>query len=150
MSITTYPAFFHQEDGDYIVRIPDFPCLITFGIDYNDAYQMAIDAIASSIDLCRQEGEGIPQPSAPESLEPEDGEFLVMVSADIEAYLNACYKKAHKRVKKIVRLPRWQIEEAKDWGIDLSVFLEKKLEKEIDRLYEAQKQHALELANSQD
>lgn len=150
MPITTYPAFFHQEDGDYIVRIPDFPHLITFGEDYNDAYQMAIDAIASSFNFYREKGEEIPQPSDPDSLEPEGGEFLVMVSADIEAYLKACYKKAHKRVKTTVRLPRWQIKEVKDWEIDLSAFIEKELEKEIDRRYEAQEKYALELAHSQE
>lgn len=118
-------------------------------MDYNDAYQMAIDAIASTIDLYKQEGDEIPKPSDPATLEHDEDwkdEFLVLVSADIEAYLKTCAEKAQERIETTIRLPRWQIKEADHWEIDLSEFVEKQLEKEIDRQYDDQKKRAFEIA----
>ncbi len=93
MSIISYPAFFYPElDGRFVAVFPDLPYVMTWGNDFLDTYRMAIDALAGYIDICRQEGDPIPDPSNPLTLkEEEENCFVVVVTVDVDHYIETVF-----------------------------------------------------------
>lgn len=139
MAIQSYPAYFYEDVDSVSVRVPDLPYILTFGKDFEDAYRMAVDAIAGYIDSCRKNGEKIPAPSDPTLLEAEkeDGEEIVMVSADFDEYIEKVF---NAPVGKIVVLTATEVQNAELWKIDLSALLKKALWEEIDRCRKEQRE----------
>ena len=59
-----YPATFKRdEDGRFLVRIPDFPTAHTDGADANEALEEAIDCLGSSIAFTMADKADVPKPS---------------------------------------------------------------------------------------
>lgn len=62
-----YPIHLEPDDNDTLLATsPDFPELVTFGDDRNDALTHAIDALEEAISVRMRYGEDIPPPSAGE------------------------------------------------------------------------------------
>ncbi len=61
----TYIGLFEYEQGKqgFSVVFPDFPGLITAGDSYEEALQMAHDALSGHLEFLQEEGEEIPKPS---------------------------------------------------------------------------------------
>lgn len=127
--IASYPAVFEkQESGEYCVNIPDLDDLATFGTDYNDAMNMAVDAMAGYLYELKKDGEILPVPSDPASFRLNNGEFIGMVSVDVEEYANKVFNKA---VKKTVTIPKWMSDAAKENGLKLSRLLQEAIKREL-------------------
>ena len=67
-----YPAKFEQEGQAYNVSFRDIPEAMTCGDDWDDALQMAKDALFTSVDFYREEDRLLPPPS-----ECQEGEILI-------------------------------------------------------------------------
>ncbi|TYG33254.1 type II toxin-antitoxin system HicB family antitoxin, partial [Lonepinella koalarum] len=60
-----YPAKFEPEDGGYNVSFRDIPEALTCGDDYDDAVEMAKDALLTSMDFYFEDRRKVPMPSKP-------------------------------------------------------------------------------------
>ena len=128
--ITIYPAFFSKYGaGKYQARFHDLDDMATGGEDFNDAYRMAVNLLAGHLSWMEEDGDEIPEPSSPENLKPDPDEFLVMVSVDIENY----HKALNRLVPKVVEIPYWATEWAKEGNLDLSVLLTRAIKTEFER-----------------
>lgn len=58
-----YPAKFEQEDSSYNVTFRDIPEAITCGDDWNDAINMAEDALLTAMDFYFKDHRQVPMPS---------------------------------------------------------------------------------------
>ena len=67
-----YPAKFEQEGQAYNVSFRDIPEAITCGDNFQDALQMAKDALFTSVDFYREADRLLPPPS-----ECQEGEILI-------------------------------------------------------------------------
>ncbi|UHS57775.1 type II toxin-antitoxin system HicB family antitoxin [Agrobacterium vaccinii] len=54
---------YKDADSDYGVSFPDFPGLVTAGIDLDDARRMAEEALALHVEGMLEDGQAIPEPS---------------------------------------------------------------------------------------
>jgi predicted RNase H-like HicB family nuclease len=83
-----YIAFIHKDrKSDYGVSFPDFPGCITAGKTLEEAHRNAVDALTLHIEGMREDGDSIPKPSAPESLERQlarSGAMLLLVNIPAE------------------------------------------------------------------
>ena len=68
-----YPAKFEQEGQAYNVSFRDIPEAITCGDDWDDALQMAKDALFTSVDFYREDDRILPPPS-----ECQKGEIMLL------------------------------------------------------------------------
>ena len=103
--IYVYPAVMYpEEDGRYSVVFPDLNDLSTFGDDAADALNMAQDACCMNLFNMLKDGEKLPEPSAIQSIQPEDGGFVTLVLCDLDAYAK---KYNDKAVKKTLSIPAW-------------------------------------------
>lgn len=67
-----YPAKFEKEGQAYNVSFRDIPEAITCGDDWDDALQMAKDALFTSMDFYREKDRTLPPPS-----ECQEGEIMI-------------------------------------------------------------------------
>lgn len=59
-----YIAIIHKEaDSDFGVSFPDFPGCITAGRTLDEAKDMALEALTGHIEVMRETGESVPDPS---------------------------------------------------------------------------------------
>jgi predicted RNase H-like HicB family nuclease len=64
-----YIAIIHKDaDSDFGVSFPDFPGCITAGRTLDEAKDMAAEALSGHIEILREAGEDIPEPSALEEV----------------------------------------------------------------------------------
>lgn len=75
-----YPARFEFEDGGYNVSFRDIPEALTCGDDYEDALEMAKDALLTSMDFYFEDHRKVPLPSA-----QQEGEVLIELPPSIFA-----------------------------------------------------------------
>ncbi len=124
-----YPAVFHTaEEGGFWVSFPDIPECLTEGDDMSKAYEMAVAALGLSLDYMFEHRESIPEPSNPDQIELESGEFLVIVEFDWLAYHK---KKSSRAVKKTLSIPEWLNEAALSMGLNFSQVLQEALLQKI-------------------
>lgn len=87
-----YVAIIHKDPGsDFGVSFPDFPGCITAGRTLDEAKDMALEALAGHIEVLREMGETVPDPSSLDEVmsDPEfrDGvAFLVRVEENRKRY----------------------------------------------------------------
>jgi len=82
-----YPAFIHKEKQScFGVSFPDFPGCISAGDTYEEAYSQAVEALRMHVDLMRDDGDEIPEPSAldavlsaPDLADQREGATIAMV-----------------------------------------------------------------------
>ncbi len=118
-----YIAIIHRDRGsDYGVSFPDFPGCITAGRTLAEAKDMAAEALAGHIEVMREAGDDVPDPSSLDEVmsnaEFQDGvAFLVSV------------REPGKRVRVNVTLTEHQLREidrhARAQGMTRSAFLVK-------------------------
>lgn len=124
-----YPAVFHTaEEGGFWVSFPDIPECLTEGDDMSKAYEMAIDALGLSMDYMFEHQESIPQPSSPDKIELQPGEFLVIVEFDLLAYRR---RKSSRAIKKTLSIPEWLNEAGLSMGLNFSQVLQEALLQKI-------------------
>lgn len=101
-----YPALFSPwEDGEgYTVEFPDLPGCVTEGATMAEAIEMAEDAASGWVLGELEDGNAIPEASAPASVKASDGEFISVVVLDMDAYAE---KYGSKAVRKNLTIPAW-------------------------------------------
>ena len=68
--LSMYPACFYKEAEGYSVVFPDLNNLATQGDTFEEAMEMAVDCLAGYLYTCKRDGETIPTPSRPGSIDP--------------------------------------------------------------------------------
>ena len=135
-----YPAVFHKaEEGGFWVTFPDIPeirdaykkveniaanqLLKELPEDMQEAYEMSVDALGLALTARENEKEPIPEASALDAIDPEDG-TLVIVEFDMAEYRRANCSRA---VKKTLSIPEWLNEAAIRENINFSQVLQEAL-----------------------
>lgn len=116
-----YPAVFTEENGQYLVSVPDLSGCHTFGDDLNEAIEMARDAMAMWLCIAEDKKEEIPKPS--KGLITKEG-FVSYVDVDTIAYRKQTDNRA---VKKTLSIPSWLNNQAELSGINFSNVLQNAL-----------------------
>ncbi|MCA1940131.1 MAG: type II toxin-antitoxin system HicB family antitoxin [Caenispirillum bisanense] len=68
-----YPAFIFRDDDAFTVIFPDLPGCLTFGSTADEAFNNAREALEGHLAAMHDEHMPIPEPSALEAIDPEDG-----------------------------------------------------------------------------
>lgn len=124
-----YPAIFEpDENGAYSVEFPDIPGAVTGGKNIEDSYKMAFNCLGNILSYMTENKEPIPAPSAPEKIETDPGQFLVVIEFDMAEYKR---KNGSHAVKKTLSIPSWLNEEATARGINFSFVLQEALKAEL-------------------
>jgi predicted RNase H-like HicB family nuclease len=72
VSVRNYIGLIHKDaDSDYGVSFPDFPSVITAGVDLDDARRMAEEALGSHVEGLIEDREVIPEPSTLEAVKQD-------------------------------------------------------------------------------
>ena len=77
-----YIGLIHKDDGSHFgVSFPDFPGVVTAGVDLDDARSMAEEALILHIDGMAEDGDAIPVPSSLEDVmsDPDNRSGVVML-----------------------------------------------------------------------
>lgn len=117
-----YPAIFIPEDeGAFTVTFPDIPSCITCGDSMDQSYEMAFEALGLVLSHMEERKEAIPEPSNPQQIKLEDGQFLVVIEFDMITYKR---KNDSKAVKKTLTIPSWLNDAALEKNINFSQVLQ--------------------------
>lgn len=128
-----YPAIFQFEvDESYTVFFPDIDGCISCGKNIEEAYEMASDALGLNLSYLEDNKQPIPIPSMPLQVKLEDGQFLVVIEFDMQAYKK---KNNNKAIKKTLTIPEWLNEEAIKLGVNFSQVLQEALLSKVDSNY---------------
>lgn len=123
----TYPACFYpceDKKNGYTVEVPDLPGCVSEGDTLADAILMATDAASGWVLDELEDGNPVPQSSAPENITPEQGGFVTMLVLDMDAYSE---KYGTKAVRKNLTIPAWLNTFAEKNGINFSQVLQDSL-----------------------
>ncbi len=63
--LLSFPASITPDGDGFLVLFPDIPEAVTCGDTYEDALEMAADAIATAMDFYFEDQRPVPQPSRP-------------------------------------------------------------------------------------
>lgn len=121
-----YPAIFTEENGQYLVTVPDLSGCHTFGDTLSEAIEMARDAIAMWLCIAEDKKEELPAPS-----------LNLMVNVGIVSYVDVdtiAYRKQtdNKAVKKTLSIPSWLNTQAELSGINFSNVLQNALIEQLN------------------
>jgi predicted RNase H-like HicB family nuclease len=81
-----YPAIFHEENGTYIVEIPDLPGAKTYGTDLSDAMFMAKDAAESWLLSAEEKHEKVPFARKADDFKLTNDNFINLILADTDSF----------------------------------------------------------------
>ena len=125
-----YPAVFTEVDGTILVEVPDLE-ILTEGKDFNNAIEMARDAIELNCVTMEDNKEEIPVPSDIKTLNVENGTFsedgdTIISFVDIDS---ATYRKKidTRTVRRNVAIPSWLNYAAEQAGVNVSRILQEAL-----------------------
>ena len=125
-----YPALFEAyEDGGYTVSFPDLRGCITEGDNLEESLKMAKEALELFLWNMEDDNEEIPEPTPPEKLETQKGNFIVPIEADmllIRAKMN------NKTVNTTVTMPQWLKYKAEKKKINFSKVLQAALKEQLN------------------
>ncbi|ALA12479.1 type II toxin-antitoxin system HicB family antitoxin [Paenibacillus larvae] len=127
-----YPAVFspgEPDEGGFTVTFPDLPGCISEGDDLEEALRMAKDALGGHLYLMEEDGDEIPRPSQPDSIQLETGEFVSLIQANTNFVRERIRNKA---VNKTLTIPKWLNDAATEEGINFSQTLQDALKQKLD------------------
>lgn len=119
-----YPAIFQKEEIGYSVWVPDICGCISQGDTFDEAIEYITEALGLCLEVSLDRGEKPTEPSAPENLELEKGQFIVMISFDTIEYQK---KHSTKAVKKTLTIPAWLNTMSENENINFSAVLQEAL-----------------------
>ncbi len=119
-----FPAIFdpgtEKEEG-FTITFPDLPGCITEGSDMDEAVYMAKDVLAGFLYGMEEDGEEIPEPSNPSSIDLPKGAFISIVEVRTDYIRDEIENKA---VKKTLTIPKWLNDAAENENINFSQLLQ--------------------------
>lgn len=127
-----YPAIFHPEEVGYTVTVPDMEQIncgcTTCGDTFEEACEMAFDAIGLCLEEVLEQGLPFPTPSKPEMLQREENDFIVPIVYDAVRYMKV---NRGKSVKKTLTIPEWLNDLATEQKINFSQVLQFALKQQL-------------------
>ncbi len=124
-----YPAIFQKEDVGYSVWLNDVSGCISQGDTFQEAVENIKDALGLCLEAAADEHSTLPEPSSPENVELEPGQFTAIIEFDKLAYLKKHDKKA---VKKTLSIPNWLNVAAEEQHINFSAVLQSALMEKLN------------------
>ena len=124
-----YPVILQKEDEGYSIWAVDIDGCNSFGDTVAQALENIKEAIGLCIEFADEQGEDIPQPSQPETIEILQGQILAMAEFDWLAYQKKFNSKA---VRKTLTIPMYLNELAEKEHINFSSVLRQALENKLD------------------
>lgn len=116
-----YPALFEKDDnGKFLVDVPDLPGCHTFGNDPYDAVIMARDAMSMWLCSAEDDGDEIPTASSIDAIKAEGG-TVALIDVDTDAYRR---ENDNRAVKKTLSIPSWLNAKAERAGVNFSQILQ--------------------------
>ncbi len=101
----TYPIILTpQQDGAYLVTVPDLPTCVTSGRSIEDAFNMAQDALSACLLAFEDENIPLPRATAIQEVKVKENELVMLLPVDTLAYRMATDTRA---VRKNVSIPAW-------------------------------------------
>ena len=119
-----FPAIFSEETGGFNISFPDLPGAFTCGEDFEDAMYMAKDCL----EVYLHDIDEIPKFSIPNSLSLKEGEFIILIEADLLSFRK---KYDRQTIKKTLTIPKWLNDEALNKKINFSAVLKEALIEEL-------------------
>ena len=124
-----FPAIFQPiERGGYTITFPDLPGIATEGDDLSEALYMAKEALELHLYGMEEDGDLIPQPTAPENVEVPERGFVTLVEAFMPLVRD---EMANKVVNTNVTLPKWLKKTAEEHKINFSQVLQSALKEQL-------------------
>ena len=123
-----YAAVFEPKNGRYYVRVPDLPGCVTSGDSIEDAFDMAIDAAKLWMTDSVERDEPIPEATPLSQIQKNEGDLLMLIQIDTEAYQRQTESRA---VRRSVSIPAWMDTEAQKKGLSLSRVLQDALKTQL-------------------
>lgn len=124
-----YPAVFQKEDVGYSVWLNDISGCISQGDTFQEAVDNIKDALGLYLEATAADAVSLPEPTPPENIELEKGQFAVVIEFDRLAYLKKHDKRA---VKKTLSIPSWLNTAAEAQHINFSAVLQQALKERLD------------------
>lgn len=119
-----FPAIFdpgtENEEG-FTITFPDLPGCITEGSNMDEAVYMAKDVLAGFLYGMEEDGEEIPDPSNPSSIELPTGAFISIIEVRTDYIRDEIENKA---VKKTLTIPKWLNDAAEKENVNFSQLLQ--------------------------
>ncbi len=119
-----YPAIFQKEDVGYSVWLNDVSGCISQGDTFQEAIENIKDALGLCLEAAEDENSTLPEPTSPENVQLEPGQFTAIIEFDKLAYLKKHDKRA---VKKTLSIPNWLNAAAEEQHINFSAVLQSAL-----------------------
>ena len=126
MRKSTYFAVFEPNtDGSYGIYFPDLPGCTSYAASYNEAEEMAKEALGYHIYEMNKDGDKLPVPSPPDKLEIEKGTAGGYLISRVTVYPELVKNQLDNRaVKTNLTIPAWLKEAAEENNINFSQFLQ--------------------------
>lgn len=128
-SLYHYPAILQKEENGYSVWITDVMGCNSCGNTVTEAIEMVKEALGLCLEVMTENGEAIPEPTNPEDLKIDIGQFVAVVEFD---WLEYQKKNCSKAVKKTLTIPMYLNELAEKEHINFSSLLREALEKRLN------------------
>ena len=119
-----YMAVLQKDGAGYSVWVPDLVGCNSYGDTVSDALKYAAEAMGLCIEMLCEKKAPIPEPTAPENIPLDSGQFLAAVNLDWLAYQR---KYCAKSVKKTLTIPRYLNDLAIEKHINFSATLQEAL-----------------------
>ena len=120
-----YPVLIKNEDGKFLVSVPDLSGCHTFGDSFCEAIEMTRDAMAMWLCIAEDRNENIPKPTM--NYKSDNG-TVSYIDVDTIAYRRATDSKA---IKKTLSVPSWLNTQAELAGINFSSVLQSALMEQL-------------------
>ena len=120
-SYTFKAVFTAEQNGAYSVRFPMLDGCYTQGNSFDEARNMALDAMSLHLYGMEQDGEPIPESDIDAVYALDEGEMIVPVVAWMTPYRDAMENRA---VKKTLSIPAWLNDAAEQRGVNYSQILQ--------------------------
>ena len=123
-----YPCIFIYETDGISVYYPDLDGCVTFGVDEQQAFYNAKEALTLHLYGMEQDNESIPLPSRIKDIPLDENEQALLLEVSMPAFRA---KQANKLVKKTLTIPEWLNIVAENNGVNFSQLLQTALKQHL-------------------
>lgn len=123
-----FPAIFQYAPDGISISYPDIPGCLSCSETTEEAFKDAKEALGLHLWSMEQDGDTIPEPSAPETFSLEKGQVLTM----IEVFMPPIRGRLNNRfIKKTLSIPSWLNAEAEEAKVNFSQILQEALKEKL-------------------
>ena len=123
-----YPCVFIYEDDGISVYFPDIDGCVSYGIDEQQAFHNAKEALTLHLYGMEQDSNPIPPPSRIKDIILDENEQAILLEVSMPAFRA---KQANKFVKKTLTIPEWLNIVAENNDVNFSQLLQSALKQHL-------------------